>query len=476
MSEPLLLGIDVGTTRAKVGAFHLDGRAAAMNAAHYPHALRIEGDAAEQDAGEWWLHLSKAIRATVEQIDARAILAVCVGGQGPTMVAMDESLTPVAPALTWMDRRAIPHAQRLGERAGRFVPPHSFLAKAMWFAQTHPSEYARTRWFCQAWDFIAARLVGQAVVSTSPGVAPWDEGLVAASGLDREKFPEMRRMGEIVGQVSPNAAQLTGLVPGLTVVGGITDFFGGILGSGAVCRGVACDNGGTSESFNVCWDTRLDVQGIFCVPSFDERSFYLGGPTSTSGRALDWWRSAILQAEANDWTMLDAARDVAPGSEGLIFLPYLAGERAPLWDASARGVFFGLSLNHTRAHMTRSILEAVAYSIRHVIEHIENAGGRIQEIRCCGGQAASALWCQIKADVTGRRVIVPEVIEAPVLGSAVIAGVGVRVFEDFACGSTQMMRPHSVIEPDMQNHAHYQELYGVYRDLYASVKPLYGRV
>lgn len=471
-----MLGIDVGTTRAKVGAFGLDGQPVVMSAAHYPQALHMDGDAAEQDPREWWQHLIKAIRETTAQVEPGAILSVCVGGQGPTMVAVDETLTPVTPALTWMDRRAAGQAQILSERAKRFVPSHSFLAKAMWLAETHPEAYARTRWFCQAWDYVAMQLTGDPLISSSSGVAPWDAGLVQASGLDVRKFPEMREMGQRVGTVSGRAAELTGLSQGLAVIGGITDYFGGILGSGAVSKGIACDNGGTSQSFNVCWDEQLAVQGIFCTPSFDGRSFLIGGPTSTSGRALDWWRCDVLGAAADDWTMVEKAGTVKAGSGRLIFLPYLAGERAPLWDATARGVFFGLALGHTRNHMTRAILEAVAFSMRHIMDQIETAGARVDEIHCCGGQAASELWCRIKADVTGARVVVPQVIEAAVLGSAIIAGVGVGVFENFTRGANAMMRPRTVIEPDLETYARYQELYGVYRELYPSLKPLYAKL
>jgi xylulokinase len=469
------MGIDVGTTRAKVGAFEPDGRAVALTIAHYPNALRADGDAAEQDARDWWLNLIRAIRDAVARTHGREILGVCVGGQGPTMVAVDEALMPVAPALTWMDRRAVPQARVLSERAGRAVPPHAFLAKALWFQQANPAAYARASRFCQAWDYVTAQLTGEVLVSTSLGVAPWDDELMELSGLDRGKFPRMQWMGEPVGTVSAQAAQLTGLPQGLAVIGGITDYFGGILGSGAVCRGVACDNGGTSQSFNVCWDEQLPVEGIFCVPSFDANSFYLGGPTSTSGRALDWWRREILEVGADDWTPAERAGDAPAGSDGLVFLPYLAGERAPLWDARARGIFFGLTLKHTRAHMTRAILEGVAYSIRHVMEEIEAAGAGVDVIHCCGGQAASEVWCQIKADVTGRRVVVPEVLEAPVLGSAVIAGVGVGLFPDFTRGAGQMMRPRTVIHPDAARHARYREMYALYRELYATVKPLYAR-
>jgi len=474
VTEPLLLGIDVGTTCAKVGVFQLDGRPAAMRVAPYSYAKTSDGNVAEQDACEWWSQVQNALRATLAQIDVNALRGVCVGGQGPTLVAVDESLTPVAPALTWMDQRAIGQVRLLSERLERNVPSHSFLAKAMWLNTSRPEVYANTRWFCQAWDYVASQLVGEAVVSTAPGIAPWDDELLAASELDAKKFPTVQQLGQILGYVTAEAAEITGLPKNLPVVGGISDYFGGILGSGAVTRGVACDNGGTSSSFNVCWDNELQVQGIFCMPSFETGYWYIGGPASTTGRALDWWRREIL--DADDWTIVNAAANVSPGSERLIFLPYLAGERAPLWDAEARGVMFGLSLHHSRAHLTRAILEGVAYALRHIMEQIERAGATIQEIHCCGGQAASELWCQIKADVTGRRVIVPEVIEAPVLGSAIIAGVGVGVLNSFREGACQMMRVRRVIEPDMANHERYQEFYALFRELYTAVQPLYPRL
>ncbi len=475
MNEPLLLGIDVGTTRAKVGAFRLDGRQVAMQVAPYRFTTQAKTDAAEQDALEWWTQIIRALRAVVAELEPHALLGVCVNGQGPTLVAVDETLTPTAPALTWLERRSAPFAHDLGERAGRLVPSHSFIAKAMFLANAQPEAYARTRWFLQAWDFIASQLGGRAVVSSSAGVLPWDDELVNASGLNADKFPAVQRMGTVVGSVSPAAAQATGLPEGLPIVGGITDYFGGILGSGAVYRGLACDNGGTSSSFNVCWDEPLTVEGIFCSPSFQSGYWLIGGPASTTGRALDWWRSSVLGVDGGDWSLVAQAREIPPGSDGLVFLPYLAGERAPLWNVDARGVFFGLGLEHGRAHLTRAVMEAVAFALCHIQERITCAGAQVESIHSCGGQASSELWCQIKADATGRRVIVPEVLEAAVLGAAVIAGVGVGAFEDVTQGATRMMRPRQLIEPNPEHHARYQQSYALYRELYQAVEPLYGR-
>jgi xylulokinase len=476
VSEPLLLGIDVGTTRVKVGAFHLDGRPAAIAHANYSLTFDPINNGAEQDATEWSRRTTHAMRQVISEIDPSTLIAISVGGQGPTVVALNDMLEPVSPALTWMDRRAFQETQQLSARVNRAVPVHAYLPKVMWLKNARSEVYGAARWFCQSWDFVAAQLIGTPIVSTTPGIAPWSDDWLDAAELDRAKFPESRRMGEQLGCVTTEAARLTGLPAGLPVIGGISDYFEGIIGSGAMQRGMACDNGGASSSFNVCWDSALDVSGVFCIPSFAEGYWYIGGPASTTGKALDWWRQDVLGCPIYDWSLLQEAVTVEPGSARLIFLPYLAGERAPLWNAQARGVFFGLSLQHRRAHMTRAILESVAYALTHLLEQIENIGAQVDEIHTCGGQANSELWSHIKADVTGRRVVLPQVPDAAVLGAAIIAGIGVGAFDDFIEGAHRMVRARRVIEPNTENHARYREMYSLYRDLYTSVQPLYERL
>jgi len=310
----------------------------------------------------------------------------------------------------------------------------------------------------------------------SPSIAPWSDDLLAASDLDRVKFPPLQMMASQIGQVTAKAAQATGLPQGLPIIGGISDYFESLIGSGTLQQGIACDNGGTSESLNVCWDAAVDIKEVFCLPSFVDGYWYIGGPASTTGKALEWWREQVMEQTTDDWHILEGVESIPPGSEDLIFLPYLAGERVPIWDSDARGVFFGLSLNHRREHMTRAILESVAYVLCHIIEHIKDAGAGVQEIHVCGGQAKSKLWCQIKADATGRRVIMPEVTDAAVLGAAIIAGVGAGVFEDYGAGAKKMVRKRAVLEPDKINHERYQSLYAIYRDLYPTLKPFYKRL
>jgi xylulokinase len=473
-SSGLLLGIDVGTTATKVAVFDLAGRPLAMAAARYP--LVTNGAAAEQDPADWWRATGQALASVLATINPHDLLAVCVGGQGPTMVAVDEALQPVGPALTWLDWRARPEASRLSELAGRPLPPHAFIAKVSWLRHEWPARYQAARWFCQAWDFVALQLTGVPAASVSPGIAPWSAEWIEVAGLDADRFPPQVLMGDSLGQVTAAAARATGLPAGLPVIGGISDYFEGLIGSGALAPGLACDHGGTSQSFNVCWDASVQAGGIFCTPSFTDGQWYVGGPVSTTGKALAWWCTDVLGGAPDDGVLLAEAEAVPAGSERLIFLPYLAGERAPLWDPTARGVFFGLGLEHRREHMTRAVLEAVAYALRHLIEHIEAAGAEVHEIRACGGQARSEAWCRIKADVTGRPLAVPEFAEAGVLGAAMIAAVGVGAVESYASAARKMVRRRQLIFPDPARHAHYQDLYRLYRDLYEALRPLNERL
>lgn len=475
MSGELLLGVDVGTTQTKVGAFDLDGRLVASSRAGYELIIDSQTNAAEQDPNEWWAAVITCLRQVVEQVDARRLLALSVGGQGPTLVALDDELEPVCPAMTWMDLRATREAQRLAE-AGYRLPPHFFMPKSMWLKENRPEAYRATKSFCQAWDFVAMRLLGELVVSSSSGIAPWTAELIAAAGVEPEKYPTTQEMGQRLGQVSSQAAKATGLPEGLSIIGGISDFFEGLIGSGALERGLACDNGGTSGAFSLCWDSPLESQTMLSVPSFMDGYWHVGGPVSTSGKALDWWLEGILGYGPDDYSALEEAGQMPAGSERLIFLPYLAGERAPIWDPKARGIFFGLSLTHRRAHLTRAVLESVAFTLCHVIRHIEMSGAQVQEIRSIGGQAKSELWCQIKADATGCQVVVPEFTDAPTLGAAAIAGAGAGVFSSFPEAARQMARVRSIIEPDAEKHERYRNIFEIYQDVYTQLRPTFGRL
>lgn len=478
MADPLFAGIDLGTARVKVGMFDRAGRQRAL--AILPHAgpLTAERGEVTQDAALWWRTVCKALRSACAEVDVAAIAALAVCGQGPTLVTTDAKLHPRGPALTWMDKRAAEEAAALSRQVGHTVEgTGNLVAKALRLSYLDPDPHRR--WCFQAWDYIAARLCG--VPHTS---AVWPEDELAASHLPREQFPPYVAPGQPVGSVTAEAGEATGLRVGVPVIAGTNDAIASCIGCGLVERGDSVILGGTSGGFVLCWDP---VPGAWAPPSgtYPEPPGrrYLGAAVASSGLALDWLVSLF---GAHDYdTLLEGAAHVAPGADGLVLLPYIAGlflpytvlDEAPLVDPAARGVFFGLRAGHTRAHLVRAVLEGVAFAIRQVHDSTIAQGGATRATLTVGGQAHSALWNQIKADVLGITVLTPEVVEAGTLGAACLAAAGTAYHPDVWAAARAMVRIASRQEPDPTTQALYARRYDeVFLPLYPRVRELFSRL
>lgn len=467
--EDLVLALDIGSTTAKAGLFDRSGRALALGRAGY--------GSEPEHPDRWW----EASRSVVGQVwaamrgaPAGALRALCVVGQSPTLVPVDATFRPVAPALAWGDGRAAGEAERLTAETGEFVPPEAFVAKAWWVVR-HAEQAARVRWWLQSWDSITVRLTGEAAAANWPALRPWSDRLIQAAGLSPERFPPFRTMGSRLGTVSRAAAAETGLPEGLPVIAGASDFFAGLIGTATAAPGMVCDNGGTSTSFTVGVSRPLVGSGLRSVPSFVPGMWHAGGAMSTTGRALDWLREQVLRTDGSLAELLAGAQRIRPGADGLLFVPYLAGERAPLWDPEARGALLGLTLTHTREHLVRAVLEGVACGLAHLAGIVTGLGGEIQMVTVCGGQAKSDLWNQIKADVLGMPVAVPEVLEATLVGAAAVAATGAGLFRDVLEGARQMVRIDHVVAPEGANHDVYADQARAYAQVYPTLKPLYAR-
>ena len=234
-----------------------------------------------------------------------------------------------------------------------------------------------------------------------PDQAIPDVALVAAAGIPSDRLPPPSPSGEIIGRLTDTAADALGLRPGIPVVGGMVDAFASYLGAGLLEPGDAYDPGGSAGGFGVYWDRPLEVAGAFVTPAPLAGLFSVGAAMATTGRALDWYRDGILGDTITTEALLAEAAATPPGADGLVFLPYLAGERSPIWDPEARGVLAGLTLAHGRGHLGRAIVEASALAIRHVSAPMLAAGVQVTEMRVCGGPARSRFWNEVKADVTG---------------------------------------------------------------------------
>jgi xylulokinase len=471
-----VLAIDLGTTQAKAGLVALDGRLLALARAAYPMARDGEPGSAVQDPADWWAAIVSMTAELLAAAGPVRVEAICADGQGPTFVAADVAGRALGPAMTWMDARGGPEEAALTAATGERGWVLGILPRALWFERHRASLAAATRWYLASWEWVAMRLSGVAAETTRPGQVHPDPERVAAAGLHVERIPARVAVGSVIGTLSAAAASELGLAPGIPVVAGMPDAHASFVGAGLLEPGDAIDTGGTSGGFAVYTDRPIEIPGVFGAAAPIPGRWFLGGAMNATGKALDWFRDEVLGGGVATQTLLDEAAAVPPGAAGLVFLPYLAGERSPIWDPTARGTFVGLTLRHGRAHLARAILEAADLAVRHVAAPIVAAGVPVRVLHVSGGLARDATWNRLKADVTGFTVAVPAVAETAMFGSAIAAATGIGTFPDLATGARAMVRIEARIEPDPERRATYDDLYATYVELYPMLRPIFHRL
>jgi xylulokinase len=475
----VILGIDLGTTEVKAGLVTLDGRLVAIARAGYGLEVGHGPGWAEQDPGAWWSAVVSVVRHLRRAGDAEAteaaldIVAIGVDGHGPTFVPVDERGEATRPAITFLDTRAAAEAAELEAATGIRGWGLGPLPAALWMERHEPPAAAATRWYLTTWEWLAFRLTGEASAPLVPDQAVPDPAVVAtATGLQAARRPTTAVIGSVTGRLTDAAADALGLLPGIPVAGGTNDAFASYLGAGLLEPGDAYDPGGSAGGFGVYWHEPLEVPGAFVTPAPIAGRYSVGAAMAATGRALDWFRDEVIDGSTTTERLIEEAAATPPGAEGLVFLPYLAGERSPIWDPTATGVLAGLTLAHGRGHLTRAILEASALAIRHVATPMLAAGVQVTAMRACGGPARSATWNQIKADVTGFRVLVPAVLETAVLGSAMLGAVGIGAHTDLPTAIRAMTRIDGELEPRGELRETYDRTYAAYTSLYPAVAPV----
>ena len=466
-----ILGIDLGATEVKAGLVGLDGRLLAIARAGYGLDVGRGPGWAEQDPGAWWSAVRIAVRS-LRPPEPADVVAIGVDGHGPTLAPIDDQGEATRPSITFLDTRAIAEASELAEATdirGWALGP---LPAALWLERNEPDVAARTRWYLATWEWLAFRLTGVAAAPLVPGQAIPDPSHVATTGLRLGRRPDTIALGAVVGILTAPAAESLGLQPGIPVAGGTNDAFASYLGAGLLQAGDAYDPGGSAGGFGVYWHEPIEVPGAFVTPAPLEGLFSVGAAMAATGRALDWFRDGVVGGGVTTEQLLEEAGTTPPGADGLVFLPYLAGERSPIWDPGATGAFVGLTLVHGRAHLARAILEASALAIRHVAEPMLAAGVTVAAMRVCGGPARSETWNQIKADVTGFPVLVPAVLETAVLGSAMLGAVAIGACPDVPAAERSMTRIERRLEPRREYRVVYDRAFEVYRGLYPALRPL----
>jgi xylulokinase len=470
-----LLAIDLGTSSAKVGLVGADGALLGFARRTYPLLRGAEPGHTEQDPEEWWSAVADGIRELRTSAGSAfdAVQAVCVGGQGPTLVLVDAAGQAVRPAISWLDARAAVQSAQLAERLGSDRAAYSLVPRLLWVAENESDTFARARWALQAWDFIGYRLAGgsAAAASTFAGDDVWRRDWLAAAGLSESPLiPPEVDAGVTYASTAGRWASEAGLRSGIPIVGGMNDGVGSIVGADGNLVGRATDPGGAAGGLALCWDQRVVAPGVDCWPGLVSDSFIIGGAFVAGGRAVDWWASACGTGVLD---VLRLAEQAPSGASGLVFLPFLAGERAPLWDLSARGAFLGLTFEHEAPHLARAVVESTGYELRLLAEAVVGAGTRIDELRVCGGQARSRLWNQVKADVLGLPASVPRLREVALMGDAICAALGAGLYPDLHTASQAMVQVAEVLEPDPAHRAVYDDLFSLYEPAYQALKPFF---
>ena len=418
-----------------------------------------------------------------------AVSAISFSGQMMGVVALDHQLRPVRPAIIWANSRSAKQSAALRERigedrgyqiTGHRIHPNYSLSKIMWLAEMEPKSLRRTRFVCNAKDYIAARMTGSVVTDPSDASGTnafdqesgtWSDEILAAASVLRTILPEIVPSTTVIGAVRKDAASELGLDNAPSVVVGAGDGATAAVGAGVVSAGdgaFACL--GTSSWISVAAERPLlDPQKRTMTFNHAVPGAFLPMATmQTAGGALDWVVSAVAPGNDGEMiaTLVDEAATVTAARDGLFFMPYLLGERSPLWDPDIRASFIGLSRHHTRAQLVRAVLEGVAFNLFTCVAAFREAGVGMRQVDVVGGGARSDLWLQIFADVWGahlrRRSIVEE---GNSLGAAVIAGVGIGTIPAFSVAKG-LSTVTAEFEPDLTAHAEYAVAHTRFKDLY----------
>jgi xylulokinase len=504
-----LLGIDLGTTGVKAVLFSAeDGRVIAdafvEYALYHPHP-----GWAEQDPAEWWQATISALQTClkigaqqgVQPVDVRGL---GLSGQMHGVVLLDSQQQVLRRSIIWADQRSDEQCRWITEKVGasqliEYVSNPALTGftapKLLWVRDNEPELFAQARTLLLPKDYIRFRLTGVLAMEISDAAGTclldvkhgkWSQEVLSAISLDPELLPPVVPADASVGVITPEVAALTGLVEGTPVAGGGADNACGAVGNGVVEPGLALVSVGTSGivlaySNSPQVDTSGPVPRVHTFNHAAPNAWYLMGVTQGAGLSLRWVRDNIGLPElaVERWSGVDAyellaseAESVPAGSEGLIFLPYMQGERTPHLDAYARGGWIGLTASHTRRHLIRSVLEGVAFSLKDCYNIIRDQGLKLDQIRATGGGASSPLWRQIIADVLGVELVVTNASEGPAFGAALLAGVAGGVYSSVQEACAQTIRITKRTEPQAALVPIYEKAYATYTALYPALKPI----
>jgi len=502
-----LIGIDIGTSNTKILIIDDSGKLVAKASGGYPISSPRPGYA-EQDPEWWWYAVKASIKEALKSspVDPSEISAIGLSGQMHGTVLLGKDCIPLRPAIIWTDKRSSSQCMEFYEKIGRekvldivcnpitlgFMGP-----SLLWVDENEPSIFNETFKVLLPKDYVRFKLTGSFATDTSDASATllfdvkrreWSHYLFSQLGIPPEIFVKVFESTEVTGEISAEGSESTGLPRGIPVVAGGGDSPVGAVGCGAIKAGVVSSNIGTGGQ------TFITLDGFKVDPEYRIHTFchavpgkwYLQGAILSAGLSLRWFRDNFAHLEKSvgalcnidPYDLLSKEAELAePGCKGLIFLPYLIGERSPHMDPNARGGFFGLTFEHGRAHLIRAVMEGVVYALRSCLEIFNELEIKTEKVIARGGGSRSSLWRQIQADIFNAEVVKTEVEEEAAFGAALLAGMGVGVYRDLEEASEKTIRIVSSESPNEERVKIYEKYYSkVYRNLYPSLRNYWTEV
>jgi len=493
-----LLGIDVGTSGTKTALFGIDGKLIASHIGEYP-LYQPQNGWAEQDPADWWNATVDGIRAVLSKAGGAEIRGIGLSGQMHGLVMLDANGEPLRHSIIWCDQRTEAETEDMDRILGRKriieitanAPMTGFTAaKILWVKKNEPEIYEKCVKILLPKDYIRYKLTGEFAteVSDASGMQlmdvpkrDWSVEVTDKLGIDRALLAKMYESQDVTGVISGECAALTGIAAGIPVVGGAGDNPAAAVGTGVVAQGKAFTTIGSSAVvYAVSDDVKIDIDGrVHALCASVPGKWTVMSCTQAAGLSIQWLRNNVCadmireaeEAGVDSYDVMDKLAESVPiGSDRLLFLPYLMGERSPHPDPDCRGVFFGLSGVHERANLIRAVREGVAFSQLECVEVFREMGVPVGDMMLTGGGAKSPVWRQMLADLYGCPVSIPASDEGAALGAAILAGVGTGVYSDLqeACG--QLIGKGDTLLPDEKRGKAYAPYFELYKKLYRSLK------
>lgn len=482
MTREFIIGLDLGTTSVKAVVFNVNGKVITetekMITSHYPQQGWVEQNPVEIEQ-----YAVQAIRDAIDEakIEKHELLTIGISAAMHSLICMDENGEPLSQALIWSDGRSSEQAEKLKEtngfdvyaRTGLPNHPMSPLSKLLWMKEVEYEPYLKANYFLSIKEYILQKWFGQCAIDYSMAAATglfnaktfqWDDEILELAGVKKEQLSKIVPPTEVLTGINKDVAENMGISNDMPIVIGAADGQLANLGIGAILPGEVAITAGTSgairqftKGFRIS-----DKQETFSY-AFTEDYSIIGGPTNNGGIALQWLKE-LLNYQGSFYEFTAEAEQVAPGADGLIFLPYINGERAPLWNQHAKGNFFGMSITHKKEHFVRAVLEGITFNLYQIGQALEELAGEPEKIFVNGGLSRSSLWLQMLADVFGKEVYVSESHHSAAWAAAWTGLVALGKADSFAEIKKNVLMGEAV-KPNMENHKIYSKIFNKYEML-----------